>query len=257
MSYREPNASSPRWNNSDWRTLQAGEYVLGTLQGRTLDEFLDRLQHDRNLRQEILLWEERLQPMANAVEAVEPPTSVWRSIVNRLSREQRQNTSHKDLSIARQKRALKMRKQIDTWRAATAVACAACLATLSMLWFQQANRPIAFDSISVVSGESGPLWVVDASIDSKVLKITAIAPPQIASNKVHQLWMIKPDNTGVVSLGLLPQDGKTSIIIDGSDIDASAVALAVSLENSGGSPEPAPVGPVLYQGEFSVVQPEL
>ena len=141
------------------------------------------------------------------------------------------------------------------WRVATAAACAACIGAFSLLWFQLATKPSTFDAISVVSSDGEALWVVDASIDSKVLKITAIEPPQIASNQVHELWMVKPDDGGVVSLGLLPNDGRTSITINRSAIDASAVALAVSLEPSGGSPLSTPSGPVLYQGEFSLVEP--
>lgn len=265
MSYRDSDQPDPSWQDDEYRDILAGEYVLGTMEERDLVQFIKHLHYDHDLRQRVRRWEERLQPLADAIDPIEPPNYIWRNIVASIADTGRQHRARSgdDMLRARQHRARPNRsghhrtrqykKQLMRWRVATAVACAACIGAFSMLWFQQVGKPSAFDAISVVSNEGVTLWVVDASIDDKVLKITAVEPPEVASNQVHELWMVKPDDGGVVSLGLLPQDGRTSIIINRSVIEASAIALAVSLEPSGGSTQSIPTGPVLYQGEFSLV----
>ncbi len=256
MSYRDPEHSESSWQDDEYRDLLAGEYVLGTLEERELAQLIERLPFDSDLRYRVQLWEERLQPLANAMEPIEPPAYVWRKIVGSITRA---TTRHRELvedelRHSRRKQVSQHRNQLARWRLATAVACAASIGAFSLLWLQQATKPATFDAISVVSGDGDALWVVDASIDSTVLKITAIKPPEIASNQVYELWMVKPDDGGVVSLGLLPNDVHTSTTIEHSAIDASAIALAVSLEPTGGSTESAPTGPVLYEGEFSLIE---
>ena len=257
MSYRDSDHPTPSWQDDEYRDILAGEYVLGTMEERDLVEFIDRLPYDRDLRQRVRRWEERLQPLAIATEPVEPPPYVWRKIVASIAGDEVQYRDHlgDDMLRVRRNKKRSHQRQLARWRVATAVACAACIGAFSLLWFQQVTQPSTFDAISVVSNDGVTLWVVDASVDNKVLKITAIEPPEVAGNQVHELWMVKPDNGGVVSLGLLPQDGRTSITIQRSAIDASAIALAVSLEPTGGSTQSTPSGPVLYQGEFSLVEP--
>ena len=239
----------------EWRVIKAGEYVLGTLQNAELHEFMESLDSDEDLKKLVVEWQETLQPLADETISIEPPPEVWGRIVDEISDNVSPFPSSRDFRESTNSGVTRHSKQLQRWRTATAFASAAAVAALSLLWFQQLAKPPSFDSISIVSAEnSNPLWVVNASVQSGTLKIVAIAPPEIESNQVHELWMVRPDDGGVVSLGLLPRDGNTSIEIDSSMIDANVAALAVSVEPVGGSPEPAPTGPVLYQGEFSLIK---
>ncbi len=256
MSYRDNgHPEHSRQDDEHWDLL-AGEYVIGTLEGQELDRFIKRLSFDHELRNRVRHWEERLQPLASAMDPVDPPPQVWRNIVASLTgaRDQRGEYRSDQKLLARRNKTMRLQRQLMRWRVATAVACAATFSAFSLLWLQYVMQPVTFDAITVVSSEGEALWVVDASVDSKVLKITAIEPPGISNDQVHELWMVKPDNGGVVSLGLLPKDNRTTITIDRSAIDAAAIALAVSLEPAGGSTENAPTGPVLYQGDFFLLE---
>lgn len=105
----------------------------------------------------------------------------------------------------------------------------------------------------VGSDTSSVLWVIDASLASRKLRITAIHPPAIDFDQVHQLWMIDPASDGVKSLGLLPQTPDSTITLESSEINGNVATLAVSLEPVAGSPLSGPSGPVLYQGDFTLL----
>ena len=77
MSFRDP----------EWRALQAGEYVLGTLNARDTEEFEEELVHDYDLQQLVVEWQEEFQPLADAIPPVSPPLFVWQNIVNSIQQD--------------------------------------------------------------------------------------------------------------------------------------------------------------------------
>ncbi len=72
-------------------------------------------------------------------------------------------------------------------------------------------------------------------------------PPTAQAGRVYELWILRDDGVPV-SLGLLPQTGDASLTLSAAAVDGlqRGRTLAVSLEPPGGSPEPAPTGPVLF-----------
>jgi anti-sigma-K factor RskA len=70
-----------------------------------------------------------------------------------------------------------------------------------------------------------------------------------AAGRVHELWLIAEGAAAPVSLGVLPDDGRVTLELDGTL--AAAIAggtLAVSDEPPGGSPTGQPTGAVLALG---------
>jgi anti-sigma-K factor RskA len=73
-----------------------------------------------------------------------------------------------------------------------------------------------------------------------------------APGRVHELWLIAEGAPTPVSLGVLPEDGRTALVL--SEAVAAAMAggtLAVSDEPPGGSPTGQPTGAVLAVGTLA------
>ncbi|OED43482.1 hypothetical protein AB833_03610 [Chromatiales bacterium (ex Bugula neritina AB1)] len=245
----------------------AGEYVLGTLSGRDLEEFTADLDADYRLQAMVLEWQERLQPLAEALPPEEPPAHVWDSIAARLNiREQpladrfasdrrRSQTYQLNERIEARRKYQSRKRELSAWRIFGPLATAASLLLAVALWQQKISPPLEvnYNAVSVVTSDQGqPLWIIDASISDRMLKIRSLSPPDIDDNKDYQLWLVKPNDGGVQSLGLLSESINSTVVVETNKLQADAVALAVSLEPAGGSPEQVPTGPVLYQGAFHI-----
>jgi len=230
-----------------WWQLQAGEYVLGTLERDEQRRFEALLQHDEALQSLVHEWQQRLQPLADTAQAVEPPARVWQQIHQQLQ----------DDPVTQLPVATTHGQDQTLWRGVASLAMAACLIMSLLLWQrpipqfradQQALGILADDNQTV-------LWLVDASLDDGTLRITAVAPPDLDAAQSWQLWLVEPGSAGVTSLGLLPLGSNETIQVKSTSLRRDSAAFAVSLEPLGGSPEPVPTGPVLYQGEFRLLRP--
>lgn len=249
------------FHDPQWRDTQAGEYVLGTLPADEHRQFERELETDRNLQDLVTDWQERLQPLADAIPAAQPHPQVWQRIVDSIQLDENlrnQNLLRLHERQLTEKLQRQHRQETMTWKFFTTVATAASLVLGLALWQQPVSTPPQYDAVSVITADdSDATWVVDASLRDKKIRITSIAPPALDDDQVHQLWMVRPDQQGVVSLGLLPRTGNTAIVLDAFSIDGNAIALAISLEPAGGSRLAGPSGPVLYQGVLTrLEQPE-
>jgi anti-sigma-K factor RskA len=172
-----------------------------------------------------------------------PEATATQPTVNRFDPERR---------VKRQRS--RRRSQAWQWIGPMALAASAVLAVALWHTQQRLSEP-SFDVVSVVSdAENNPLWVISASLQQQTVQITALAPPAIEDNQDHQLWLVKPNDEGVSSLGILPRNSNVTVINNVDLLREDAVAFAVSLEPLGGSPEPVPTGPVLFQAAFNTVQ---
>lgn len=293
-------------HDKEWWQQQSGEYVLGTLstEDRLVIETITRTEPE--IAAMIVQWQERLQPLSDELQPVEPPEHVWRSIQASIDIDSivsgnelepvKNNTSFTPAEpirpvgvdqlapLAERSRYRKLNKQVDLWRGFAGLASAVCLLMGLFGWafFQQqqtndstevvdvvaespveenpqkpeqpvSTEPVA-DTISVVKGASTEaLWIVETYKEAGQIKLTSLVPPAVAADKTYQLWMVQSNNEGVVSAGFLSDAPISRQTLELPDSSAPAIAFAVSLEPSGGSPEAGPTGPVLYQGVIRVV----
>jgi len=259
-------------DDKDWWFAQSGEYVLGLLGKEERIVFERILQLEPDVQAMVTEWREKLQPLADALPPIAPAEQLVNDVLKDLPEQSPSRavprsgasiqdrvsttTTHVetfDTSSVDELALKRATKSASRWRAATAFAAAACL-ILAVTGAYLFNKPASvestlFDSIAIVQNDANQaLWVVDVSNESAQIRVTAVAPPELAAESSFELWMVKPDDAGVQSMGLLPVTLGESVLIDVDALDERAPAFAVSLEPLGGSPESVPTGPVLYQG---------
>ena len=243
-----------------WKMLQAGEYVLGTLDSDSVVEVNEQMNTDTELREMVVHWQEKLQPLSATVEPVVPPQAVWQRISDELGFSTPPiavtPSSVSRFDPERRVKRQRSRRRSKAWQWVGSVALAASTVLAVALWqTQQKLSAPSFDVVSVVNdADNNPLWVINASLQRNTVQVTALAPPTINDNQDHQLWLVKPNDEGVSSLGLLPRDANVTVSNSVDLLREDAIAFAVSLEPLGGSPEPVPTGPVLFQAAFNTVQ---
>jgi Uncharacterized protein conserved in bacteria len=232
-----------RWNDPQRLERLAGEYVLGTLRGPARRRLERELQANRMLRSYVEEWEQRLVPLALALDPVAPPGRVWNSLKNELEpRPLREGLWH----------------HLGFWRWVGILASSVAL--LLLVYFGSHQKLFVQPGpayVAVVSDEKAqPAWLLSLPADFKTLEVKTVASLNLPGDKSLELWMLPGDGKPPVSLGLLPIQGSKTFPLREEQVAIlkSAKGLAVSLEPAGGSPTGAPTGPVQYQGAiFSLI----
>lgn len=255
--------------DEQWWVEQAGEYVLGTLRGSERDVFETILKSDEEARQLVGFWQRELSALDAFIEPVDPPGYILPKIMdqigqrpsrrerssdketdeNRLERHNRQNDGG---GRSRRSRSKTRQSQIF-WKRTAGLAMAASVLMASLLVrnvYQLSSPPeLKADFVSVIQSEQQEaLWVLTTQSENNSVRAVAMQPPAIDGDQSYQLWMVRTDEGGVASVGLLPLkagDSRAFILPLSTD---DAQLFAVSLEPKGGSPEDVPTGPVVFTG---------
>ena len=214
----------------------AAEYVLGTLRGRARRRF-ERWLVSPQVGDIVKGWEARLAGLEPRLEAVTPPSTVWRGIENRL--------------------ALR-RKPVTRW-----LAVAASLLLFAVIGFYALRpppaAPLAATQKALIQENSQTIyWSVELLGDNQELAVQVQGTHALEPGKALELWVLPAPgaNDGQpVSLGLLPTRGAERRVLTAAQRAALAGAkqLAVSLEPAGGSPTGLPTGPVLHVAALAPV----
>ncbi len=210
----------------------AAEYVLGTLRGPARQRFARWIESDANAAVATRRWEDRLAHLADGVRSVTPAPQVWREIERRTGMAASSQARH----------------WYDNWRP-LALAASVVLA-VALFWVlntsdDRANWQLAAQLRDDKLQQS--LWKIEYDATAGNLQLSAEAPYALPSGSVHELWALPANGAAPVSLGLLPQTGSRTVVLDPVQAAALLAAgqLAVSREPAGGSPTGAPTGPVL------------
>jgi anti-sigma-K factor RskA len=209
----------------------AAEYVLGTLTGDERTAFEARLQRDPAAMRAVALWASHLQPLADAVTPVIPPTDLWKRIQREAGLPARS----------------KMRAPM--WIAA---AVAAALVAVAFLIPDLIFRPDV-NSVAQLAPQGGePAFVVSVLDDRKKLLIRA-AKVDALPNQSYELWAVPPSGAAPVSLGVIEATGETErdVAENLRGLLTPGATLAVSLEPAGGSPTGTPTT-VMFAGTLAL-----
>jgi anti-sigma-K factor RskA len=113
------------------------------------------------------------------------------------------------------------------------------------------TAPVKTEVAIIQTAEAKALWLVSRKEQQLVLKATAAVAE--APENDYQLWMLPADGQPPVSLGILPQQGETTVQWPAAALGIDIAALAVRFEPLGGSPTGQPTGPVLFTAEIIAI----
>lgn len=217
--------------------MLAGELALGVLDGEERAAALRRLLADPAFARDVADWRARLDALAVTVPSVDPGPELEQRILASIG----SVATRRPVSLTR-------------WRWATAISTAAAAALLGLLVLRPATvvqapaptRPAPLVAVIVPQGSEPFAAVFDPSVKEVRLTGTVSVP----SGRDAELWAIGADGVPQ-ALGLLASDNVRRVVVRGVVVGAGTT-LAISIEPVGGSPGPAPTGPVVATGKLVV-----
>ncbi|MDO6412967.1 anti-sigma factor [Sphingomonas sp. BIUV-7] len=231
----------------------AGEFVLGTLPPDERRDFLRRLAREPATVDAVRSWQERLAPLALAIEPVEPPRELERRVLEAIGIAPIVPAANDN--------------QAGRWRIATAAASLVALVAAGLALRPHettmpvpnvrptAVQPIALRTTAIAAlsaqGQTPGLFVTYDKVSGRM----RIVPVGLTPDEAHsyELWLIEGKNAPK-PMGLV--DAK----LPGERRVGSAMAMgatfAISREPVGGSTTGAPTGPVLFSGPLVAISPE-
>ena len=230
-----------RYDDPNLREMLAAEYVLGTLRGRARRRFVRILSARIDWQQSVDWWTNRINLIGLTVTEVKPSSKVWKAIEARVY-------------------GTKIASKLSWWRSLAVVSSLLVVAltfTLSNNLLQKPVEPLAAQVALLANEEAKLGWILSYNKNAKgetTLHATALASLAPISEKSYELWILPPDKSAPISLGVLPNTGDSQIQLQSTLAKlAKEGALAVTLEQLGGSPDGKPKGPVVYQGKLAQI----
>lgn len=265
-------------DDPDERRAQAGEYVLGTLDGETLAEFETALAIDADLRAEVGAWQDRLLGLARRAPPLVPPPALWARIATSIGGAEARPasalasatpsppsaatpTSTPPAPIfapasaptpTRPPAAPRWWQRLGFWQGASAVAALAVLALATLLVL----RPPAVEAphyLALLQAPGGAEvgWVVEARAGGS-LRLVPLAPAlggtPLPAGRALQFWTKPEGAAGPTSLGLVAAGTALTLPVSGLPALGERQLFEITLEPVGGSTLGRPTGPVLYVG---------
>ena len=212
---------------------EAAEYVLGLLPPAESLALAARALTDPHLMASIASWERHLAPLANLVDPVEPPPTLWRRLALATGSEPEPRRPARPRDLTR------------VWRN-TALAASAVAAGLAL--FILARPPAAPGTdIAVLTALTAPnpVFLVRLGADGSAT-VLATGNPDLPPGRSLELWALRPGATTPESMGLLPTQGRARLPL----ALPVGTQLLVSQEPPGGSPTKQPTGPVVLHGSI-------
>jgi anti-sigma-K factor RskA len=216
----------------------AAAYVLGTLSARARARLAYIARTDTVVRATIRAWEERLAPFAEAAPPIAPSPLVWKRIALRLG-----------LPPDRQVDRGPWWARVGFWRGFAVASFVAALGLALALTRIAVVPPGAPIVVVLAAQDQPPALVATMERDSRLMTVKVVGGQPVPPDRSLELWML-PQGAAPRSLGVLPATGIGRITLPALPEVALAdvPALAVSLEQRGGSTTGTPQGPVLYTG---------
>ena len=237
--------------------LDAGEYVLGVLEGEELSRARRAMLTDPAFAQAAEWWGIKLGAMGEAREPLAPSSAVWPAIERRLD--------GLDESTATPIPAA--RRGPSGWSIATALSGFAAAAAALVLFLQTpAQTPVApaptpapvpaagerlVVQLQSEDGERGLAGVIDSRGGRIALSSTNLVP---GDGKIPELWVI-PEGGTPISLGAIAPDGSFARDLSPQEqaLLKPGVTLAVTFEENSGARHESPTMPIIVAGAMAEV----
>jgi anti-sigma-K factor RskA len=222
----------------------AGEYVLGTLQGRARQRFAQLVEQRGYLRNAVNQWEQRLDPLSTQITAQSPPNRVWRNISRELDLIYNQSGRIRLIGFW---------NNILLWRSTTFTAIVFLIVSLFYSWLPHTPSPRSPSYLAVLkSNQDAPMFVATASFSPMQMKVMMMDESVMYPNKDLELWCVMKQSGETWSLGVLARKKETVFAMNQHEwqLMGDISSLTVSVEPMGGSPTGQPTGSKVYTGEL-------
>ena len=219
----------------------AGEYVIGTLSAASRAGMEARMKNDAILRGAVETWEEKLAPLAELVEPVEPSQALWQRIES--------SVAATPVVRAWVKPSAGWWNSLNLWRglAASGFATAAFMGVVVISKVAQPPEP-GYMVVLVGPQDKSPGWVVQAGTNSQQARLIPLGRMEVPGDKSLQFWTKGDDWKGPVSLGLVKPGQSLQIPLDKLPPLQPNQLFEITLEPSDGSPIDRPTGLILFIG---------
>ena len=222
----------------------AGEYVIGTLSAASRAGLETRMKNDVALRTAVAMWEEKLAPLSELVEPVEPSAALWSRIESSVA-------ATPVVAAARTfvKPSANWWDSLNLWRglAASGFATAALMGVVVLTKITQPPAP-GYMVVLVGPQDKAPGWVVQAGSNSQQARLIPLGKMEVPGDKSLQFWTKGDDWKGPVSLGLVKPGQSLEIPLDKLPPLQPNQLFEITLEPYNGSPINRPTGPILFIG---------
>ena len=197
----------------------------------------------------VSLWQQRLTPLSEEIDASTPPAYVWARI-------------RADLQLAEPARNAQPRASLwdnlPLWRwlgigaSLVAAASIAFMLTVPRAVMTPPAISAGYMASTIQQDDGSTGWTATMDLQHARMIVVPASPALFAPGRSPELWLI-PAGGKPVSLGMIASDRPTSIALRAgllSQLSATAV-LAVSVEPDGGSPTGQPTGAVMAKGAIT------
>ncbi len=224
------------------RRLTVAEYVLGVLEEPERTAIARAIERDPAMAGEARFWEDHFADLNAAYEEVSPPAGIRSALERRLFGAPAKARWYDSVAF---------------WRGTAAAALAVAVIGIGLNVLSPVVAPVPEAERALLAALAAE--DVDLNVfalyepDAEVLRITAAGTPAPAGQD-FELWYIAGD-AEPVSIGLL-DIGQGLTLPVSAELRAAfdtEVALAISIEPEGGSPEPVPTGPVIAVAPATVI----
>ena len=225
------------------RNALVAEYVLGLLSASEHERVGRLIEADQSLRAERDFWTSRFAALNAEFEETPVPPHLYAAIEARAFGD-----------VVRASRSVPWWESLMVWRGIAAGAVAVAVAAIGFNLMQprfDANQ-MAVQLVAALQAHEGSGIEFVALYDqgSGQVRITSLKGTAIP-NKDFELWYINGDQPAV-SMGVIPVNERREIPIDPSVI-APGTVLAVTLEQTGGSPTGVAQGPIVAVGSATPI----
>lgn len=213
--------------------LEAAEYVIGLLTPAEARAVEKRAANDPSIAAKIRSWEFRLAPLTAGIAPQAGPASVWQRLETSIE--------IKPVSKPAPPRLWWRWVSAPAFRGAMVGATCVSLVVGGYVGYKTWLPATEIAAVISLDGKNAD-YKVEITPDGYA-SVVAV-DPNFPANGALQFWTL--DGATPVSLGLLPAKGRFKLnkrLVPGAK-------LLISKEPEGGSPEAAPTGPIVYQGNL-------
>ena len=230
------------------REILAAEYALGTLDASERAEAERLILSDTAFAALVAYWERRLSPLAEAVDGVEPPASVWQNILAGLSGAAvLSGTSSGSAEI------VYLTRKLNRWRTATYVAGALAASLLLFIGVREATQPTPDLGrfVAVLQADKvSPGFLLTVDLKTKDFTVRRVGA-EVPRDRSFELWLVHDKFPQPRSLGVIGDHEFTRSQLAAFDPQIiNEATYAVTVEPPGGSPTGVATGPIVYAGKL-------